>query len=175
MEQYQTEPLDMKRFRQMYLVVSALPTILLLLTFVLWFMLEGPGAAESTGGEEFTGLRLALFSIMALASLPWALFARRLGLNATGNGIDPKTKAVLTGSDAVVQRISTSAIVGMAMPEISVLLGFVAAFLTENWLYYLPFAAYTIIGWAIMYPRPSQVRAWYARQTGAEPVPSIIS
>jgi hypothetical protein len=172
---YQDEPLDMARFRQMYVVVSTLPTILVLLTFVLWFMLEGPGAADSTGGQKFSGIRLALFSVVALASLPMALFVRRIGLKATGDVIDPKTRAVLAGSDAAAQRITTIAIVGMAIPEISVLLGFVAAFLTESWLYYLPFAVYGVIGWAVMYPRPSQVRAWYARQTGAEPAPSIIS
>ncbi|MDZ4166704.1 MAG: hypothetical protein U1E08_03290 [Coriobacteriia bacterium] len=172
---YEGESLDMSLFRQMYLIVSALPTILLLLTFVLWTMLEGPGAAESTGPDGMPAWQIALFAAIALASLPMALFVRRLGLKATGDVIDPKSKKVLSGPDAVVQRITSTAVVGMAMPEIGLLLGFVACFLTENWLVYLPFAAYTIVGWAIMYPRPSQVRAWYARQTGAEPVPSIIS
>lgn len=174
MEQYQGEPFDMTRFRRMYVVVSALPTILVLLTFVLWLMLEGPGTGESAGASDLNALQLGLFALVAVLSVPWALFARHLGLRQTGRVIDPRTKAELTGSDAAVQRISTSAIVGMATPEISVLLGFVACFLTENWIVYLPFAAYSVLGWAIMYPRPSQVRAWYARQTGAEPAPSII-
>ncbi|MDP2300107.1 MAG: hypothetical protein Q8M55_05275, partial [Actinomycetota bacterium] len=71
---YEGESLDMSLFRQMYLIVSALPTILLLLTFVLWTMLEGPGAAESTGPDGMPAWQIALFAAIALASLPMALF-----------------------------------------------------------------------------------------------------
>jgi len=64
-------------------------------------------------------------------------------------------------------------IVGMALPEISLLLGFVLGFQSMSWLYYIPFAVLAIVGWAVMYPRPSQVRSWYARQMGFDPIPGM--
>lgn|GEM_PF-3423824 len=175
---YGGQQFDMKPFRQMYLTVSALPTILILLTFVLWFMLEGPGVEEEAVFTTLPTLQYVLFGVVALASLPLAVVLRRLALRQTGDFTAQKrfsAPQAMSGQAAALGRITSAAVVGMATPEISVILGFVACFLTGEWMVYLPFALYSVIGWAVMYPRPSQVRAWYARQMGIEPVPSIIT
>lgn len=162
---------DMKPFRQMYLVVSVLPTVLLLLTFVLWFMFNNSEPA-TTPIEPVPTLQYVIFGALALASLPLAIWTRGLTLRQTGDLTTrpsrySMTTVTLTGDAAAIARITSAATIGMAMPEISVLLGFVLAFMTESWTPYLPFAAYTVLGWIIMYPRPEQVRRWFAQQTGA--------
>lgn len=170
MEELVPGQVDMKPFRQMYLVVSTLPTILLLLTFVLWFMFAN---AEPGTGEPYVipTLQYAIFGAIALASLPLAMWARRMSLAQTGNMQVQKSALsapeMLTGDLAAVARITTAATVGMAIPEVSVLLGFVLAFMSESWIPYLPFAAYGVLGWIVMYPRTQQVRRWFAEQTGA--------
>ncbi len=102
-----TETIGMSRFRQMYIVVSALPTILPMLTFVFWFMGSGGWNSEPA---DVSGPIVLVFGAAVLATVP-------LGL----------------------------------------------------WLYYLVFASYTVFGWAIAYPRPAQVRQWYATLAGIQP------
>ena len=157
--------------RQMYMVVRALPTVMLMLTFVLWFMKN-----EGSEASGFAPVQVALFAVIAAASLPAALWVRRISLRQDVEKIAARysqSGITITREGAVLQTISTSSVVGMAMPEVSVLLGFVAGFMTMNWASYIPFALYPLIGWAIMYPRPSQVREWYARQMEPASLPPM--
>jgi len=165
-EQY--EQFDSRWFRITYIVAGSMTTTFLLLTFVLWFMKLDDTVRS---GPHYQALPVAywvIFAALSLASLPAALWVRSLLLRATGTYIS-RYGQVLTGTAGAVGRISTAAVVGMAIPEVSVLLGFVAGFLTMDWGVYAPFAAYAILGWIVMFPRPSQVRQWYARQTESAP------
>lgn len=158
---------DMKRFSQMYRVVSAIPVILLLLTFVLWFT-----SREGWSGDPAAVpvVQYVIFGVLALATVPIALWLRRSSMQRPVPGApSPAGSAVVDPESAAVASITMAATIGMAVPEISVLLGFVLGFLTESWTPYVPFAAYGALGWIIMFPRPSQVREWYARLVGQAP------
>jgi hypothetical protein len=149
-----------------------------LLAYVLWFMDLSPNDPGLTGMDP---LALAIFGVLAFATLPAALFVRNLLLKATGDFKAPKrglldtSRSTLTGQEAAVGRVTNAAITGMAIPESSVLLGFIATFMTGDWRIFIPFALWGVIGWGVMYPRPSQVRAWYARQMGQDLPHSIIT
>lgn len=166
-----SKQVDMKLFRQMYLVVSAIPGILLLLTFVLWFMSNDGWSGEPV---EVPTVQYAIFGVLALATLPIALWVRRTTMKrpvpvAYGS---PGAVVEVEPERAAAGQITMASVVGMAVPEVSLLLGFVLAFLTESWTPYVPFAAYAVVGWLVMYPRPAQVRAWLAERMGS-PVPHV--
>lgn len=169
---------DGKAFRQMYLICAQLPITLALLTFVLWFMgnegWDGPPATPP-------GVQIVVFAILAIAVVPLAFLVRnadlrRGGLVAGSAPLAAPDGTPLTAAQVAVSRITMSAIVGMAIPEVSVLLGFVLGFQMQSWSVYIPFAAWSVLGWIIMYPRPSQVRAWYSRQTQHDmlPQPNVL-
>jgi len=143
-------------------------TTFLLLTFVLWFMKTLGDVPPDPGQETLPLAYWLIFGSLSLASLPAALWVRSLLLRAAGT-YTSRYGQVLTGTAGAVGRISNAAIVGMAIPEVSILLGFVAGFLTMDWGVYAPFAAWGLLGWIVMFPRPSQVREWYARQTESAP------
>jgi len=168
----QYEPFDNRWFRITYIVAGSMTTTFLLLTFVLWF-LKRHEAAQSAA--EYGPLPVAywvVFGALSLASLPVALWVRSLLLRATGT-FTSRYGQVLTGTMGAVGRISNAAVIGMAIPEVSILLGFVAGFLTMDWGVYAPFAAWGILGWAIMFPRPSQLRDWYERQGADAALPEM--
>jgi hypothetical protein len=171
-EQY--EPFDPRWFTQTRIVCAALTTTFLLLTFVLWFMLDGPAAEGATAviSPAVPTVQYILFTALALVSLPLALFVRKRTLAATQQLVDQNGQA-LTGSVAARGRIGVAAVVGMALPEVSILLGFVLGFLSESWTPYLPFAAWGVLGWAIMFPRTSQLREWYERQSAGSDLPQM--
>lgn len=161
---------DGKAFRQMYLTVAQLPTTLLLLTFVLWFMGRDGWDSEPTTTFASVGV-LALFGAMALSSLPLAMYVRSLSLRERGELRRSVSRwstqqETLSGPQAAVARITAAVVVGMALPEISVLLGFVLGFQTQRWDIYIPFAAWSVLGWIVMFPRRSQLQVWYAEQVG---------
>jgi len=168
MQEYLGQPIDLKPFKITFIVCAALPGIFFLMTFVLGFMLSYP--ADVTELPELW--MVAVFAVLAVVTSAAAPIVRARTLAATGP-FAASYGVVLEGEPAAWQRIAMAATVGMAMPEISLLLGFVLGFQSMSWLYYIPFAALTIVGWAYMYPRPSQVRSWYARQMGYEHVPGM--
>lgn len=157
------EPLDMRKFRIMYIVVSQLPLTLVLMTFVLWFMTTGDSSESTVASGVIDPGIFWVLTALSVPALPLALFVRGLALKATGPYRNQY--GTFEGEAAALARITTAATVGMAIPEIPVLLGFVLCFSGASWLTYALFCAYAILGWIIMFPRPSQVREWYARQT----------
>jgi len=169
MQEYMGEPIDLKPFKNMFIICATLPNILLMLTFVLWFMFNSPDTVDPFVPPLTWTIS---FAALALATTGLAPLLRERLMRATGS-FTSRYGQVLDGSAAAVGRVTAAAVVGMALPEVSVLLGFVLGFMSNSWLYYIPFAALTIIGWAYMYPRPSQVRTWYARQMGYSHVPGM--
>lgn len=176
MARYDTDAIDLGRFKQMYLTVASVIMVLPSLTFVLWFTMRD---ARPMNAAQLPAAILPVFAVVALASIPLALVVRSVILRQVGDFTaqrsTPSAPQRLTGEDAAIGRITSAAMVGMALPEVSLILGFVLGFMTGSWLYFIPFAAYAVLGWAIMFPRPAQVRAWYQRQMGVAPVPTIIS
>lgn len=164
---YEGGSVDMRKFRVMYVTVCSLPTIILLMTFVLWFMTTGD-SSESTvaSGVVDPGIFWVL-TALAVPALPLAMLLRRLTLKPTGPYRNQY--GTFEGEAAALGRISTAATIGMAIPEIPVLMGFVLCFMGASWLTYALFCAYAVLGWIVMFPRPSQVREWYARQTQSAP------
>lgn len=159
MNEYPGQPLDMKLFQKTFLVCAMVPMILVVMTFVLWTMLQDPiepAAAVPT-------LQIAIFGILAIAVVAFAPRVRTMLLQATGP-VNMQNGTRLEGDLAAQQRISMAAIVGMTLPEISLLLGFVLGFVGTSWALYIPFAALAVAGWVYMYPRPAQIREWYERQ-----------
>jgi len=167
MQEYLGEPIDLKPFKQTFVVCGAIVLIFPMLTFVLWVMLSDPVDAEVVPAFE-----IALFGGIAFVAAVLAPFVRGRMLKRTGP-MKTNLGTEVEGAPAAWGRISQAAIVGFAMFEMPLLLGFVLAFLSMSWLFYLPFAAVALIGWAYMYPRPAQVRSWYARQMGYEHVPGM--
>lgn len=167
------EPFDIRKLRVSYIVVCLLPSTLFLLTFVLWFMMHGLTPAEiAEYGEDPSMVHIVLFGALALASLPAGLLVRRLVLT----GRWPVAAAygqALTREQAAMGRIGLAMVYGMSFPDISVLFGFVLGFMAMSWTYFLPFIAYAILGWIIMFPRPSQLRDWYERQSGSAALPEM--
>ncbi len=169
MESYQGAPLDMSKFRRTYFTCGLLPLIVPWMGFILWFMY----GFTDTPGASIPVFQVVLFAVIAVAAVAFAPRMRSLGLRQTGP-VKLKTGEMAEGEAAAVFRISTSAISGMALPEVAVLLGFVLGFLSDgNWTYFIVFSAIGVVGWAIMFPRPAQLREWYALQMGHEPAPSI--
>lgn len=169
MDEHIPGQVDMAPFRQMYVVVSALPTILLLLTFVLWFMFNN---AEPTASAPAAvpPVQYVIFGVVALSTLPLAIWVRGMTLRQTGEmrmqNAASSAPQTMSADQSAVARITMASTIGMALPETSLLLGFVLGFMTQSWIPYVPFAAYTLLGWIVMYPRPEQVRRWFAEQTG---------
>ncbi|MBN2848706.1 MAG: hypothetical protein JXP72_09720 [Coriobacteriia bacterium] len=163
---YQGEPLDMKRFHQMYLTIAALPMVPVALAVALWFMSANSWDSPPLG---ITSAHLPLFGFLAFISLPLSLGFRSLILRRTGafhtGKVRFKPEEEHWGENAAVLRIKEAAIIGMVLPEQSAILGFILAVLTHKLRYYIPFASYTVLGWIVMFPRPYQVSEWYARQT----------
>lgn len=159
------ETLDMKRFRTMYLTIAALPVVSVVLTVVLWLISTQGWAVEPI---DVTAAHLPFFGFLAVVSLPLTLGLRSAILRRTG----PFHAGVLSfrpgreywGEDAAVMRITQAAIIGMVLQEQSLILGFLIVLLSHSWRYYVPFASYTALGWIVLFPRPSQLREWYARQ-----------
>lgn len=164
---YQGEPVDMKKFRVMYVTVCSLPTIILLMTFVLWFMWSTETTERVIGAGVVDPGIFWVLTALSVPALPIALFARGLALKPVG--AYQNQYGTFSGEAAALGRISTAATVGMAIPEIPVLMGFVLCFMGASWLTYALFCAYAVLGWIVMFPRPSQVREWYARQTLSAP------
>lgn len=160
---HQGEPLDMRKSRIMYVVVCTMPSTLALMTFVLWFMTTGDSSESTVASGVIDPGIFWVLTALAAPALPIALFMRRLLLKPTGPYRNQY--GTFEGEAAALGRITTAATVGMAIPEIPVLMGFVLCFSGASWLTYALFCAYAIAGWAVMFPRPSQVREWYARQT----------
>lgn len=160
------ESLDMKRFRKMYLTVAALPMVLVVLTATLWLISAN---GWDSAPIDVTSAHLPMFGLLAFISLPLTFvlrsaILRRTGpFHAGGHGFKPGQE--YWGEDAAVLRITQAAIIGMVLQEQSVILGFLIVLLSHTWRYYIPFASYTALGWIFMFPRPSQVREWYAQQT----------
>jgi len=169
-ESYQGAPVDMSKFKRMYTVCGTLPMILPMMTFVLWFMLSGDLEEPPSSIPTVQTAIFAAIAVGAVALAPWvrSLGMRRTGPMTTPNGVEASAE------DVAAARIQTACVTGMAMPEIALLLGYVLGFLSYQWSYFIPFAALCAVGWAFMFPRPSQIRQWYARQMGFEPAPSII-
>ena len=159
------ETLDMKRFRKMYLTIAALPVVFVVLTVVLWLMSMHGWAWEPI---DVTTALLPVFGFLAVVSLPLTLglrsaIPRRTGpFHANGLGFGPG--CAYWGEDAAVMRVTQASVIGMVLQEQSLILGFLIVLLLHSWRYYVPFASYTALGWIVPFPRPSQVREWYARQ-----------
>lgn len=166
MQDYLGRPIDLKPFKPTFLVCAAVTMILPMLTFVLWTTMEAPE------GELVTPptWEVLLFALVALAGVAMAPYVRGLLLRSTAV-LKSNTGQVLEGEQAATGRVTQAAIVGMAMCEMPLLLGFVLGFMSGSWAYYVSFAALTVVGWTLMFPRPSQIRAWYAQQMGYEPIP----
>jgi hypothetical protein len=169
-EQYQGQPIDLKPFKITFIVCGSLTTIFALMTFVLWFMFQYNTLPSTAPPLAY----VVVFSVVAVAAVGGAPFVRASGMRKTGP-YTARTGMQLEGEQAAWERIGAVAVVGMALPEISLLLGFVLGYLAMNWLYYIPFAALCLIGWAFMFPRPAQVRAWYAHQMGYDTVPGMVN
>ncbi len=168
MQEYLGQPIDLKPFKITFIVCAALPGIFFLMTFVLWFMLLEPTKVEAPPST----LMVAAFAVLAVVTSVLAPVVRAKSLAATGP-LTARYGQVFEGELAVWERMSMAATVGMAMPEIALLLGFVLGFQSMSWAYYVPFAALAVLGWAVMYPRPSQVRSWYAHQMSFDPTPGM--
>ena len=140
-----------------------------MLTFVLWFMFT---SSETTAPVVPPLTMVIAFTVLALFATGMTPWLRGRLLRATG-AFTSRYGQVLEGEAAAVGRVTAAAVVGMALPEVSILLGFVLGFMSSSWLYYIPFAALTVVAWAYMYPRPSQVRSWYAQQMGFDPIPGM--
>ncbi|MHB1135343.1 MAG: hypothetical protein ACYDHQ_06275 [Coriobacteriia bacterium] len=162
------EQLDMSRFRKMYTAVAVVPMVPIVLAVALWFI---SAHGWSSAPIDVTSGHLPMFAFLAFISLPltWVLrsaILRRTGpFHAGGHGFKPGQE--YWGEDAAVLRITQAAIIGMILQEQSVILGFLLVLLSHAWRYYIPFASYTALGWIVMFPRPSQVREWYAQQTAS--------
>lgn len=159
MNEYPGQPVDMKLFQKTFVVCAMIPTIIFMMTFVLWFMFQDP--IEPAGTVPL--VQTVIFGLLAVGATAAAPGIRSRMLRATGP-VNMNTGVRLEGDLAAQQRISMAAIIGMALPELSLLLGFVLGFLAMSWAYYVPFAAVSIIGWIVMFPRPSQVQEWYRHQ-----------
>jgi len=170
-EQYQGQPVDLKPFKTNFIVCAAITMILPLITFVLWVMISGSGADYAS---DVTPVHLAMFTVLGAAAFVMAPLVRQWMLAKTGP-VRTNVGTMVEGDPAAWYRIGMAAVVGMALPETTLLSGFVLAFLAMSWVYYVPFALATVIGWAFMYPRPSQVRAWYAHQMGYDTVPGMVN
>ncbi len=170
MQQYPGQPIDLKPFKITFIVCGALTTIFALMTFVLWFMLQYNTLPSVAPPLEY----LVGFSVVAVVAVIGAPFVRASGMRKTGTYVS-RSGMTLEGEQAAWERIGTVAVVGMALPEISLLLGFVLGYLAMSWLYYIPFAALCLIGWTFMYPRPAQVRAWYEYQMEHATVPGMVN
>jgi hypothetical protein len=168
-----TGPPDMRKFRSMYVVVCSLPTIIGLMTFVLWFMATSGSAEPTVASGVVDPVIFGVLTALSVPALPIALLVRRLALKAVGPYRNQY--GTFEGEAAAIGRITTAATVGMAIPEIPVLMGFVLCFSGASWLTYALFCAYALVGWIVMFPRPSQVREWYSRQTqSAPPIPQPL-
>ncbi|PKQ21025.1 MAG: hypothetical protein CVT66_02035 [Actinobacteria bacterium HGW-Actinobacteria-6] len=170
MNEYPGQPLDMKLFQKTFLVCAMIPTILFMMTFVLWFMLEDPVEP----GATVPLLQIVIFAAMAIAVVVFAPRVRAKLLRASGP-VNMKNGVRLEGDLAAQQRISMAAIVGMGLAELPLLLGFVLGFLSMSWTLYIPFAALSVAGWAYMYPRPAQIRQWYEHQMASAPMPGTTN
>ncbi len=169
---YTGEPLDMRKFRASYVVVCTLPSTLFLMTFVLWFMMRTMTPAELAEYGTPPTVHIVLFSAVALASLPLGLLVRRLVLTKWSPVVAAYGQT-LSSEELAIGRIGLAMVYGMSFPNISVLLGFVLGFMAMSWTYFLPFIAYAVVGWIIMFPRPSQVREWYERQSPGNSLPEM--
>ncbi len=169
MQQYPGQPIDLKPFKQTFIVCALIPEIALLLAFVLWSMQNG----EPEQMNLVSTAHLVIFGTMTAISVVAAPLVRGAMLRRTGQ-LRGNYGVVLEGEPAALARVSTSAIVGMALFEMPVLSGFVLGYLAMSWSYFIPGAVISAIGWAFMYPRPSQIRTWYARQMEYVPHPHAL-
>lgn len=170
MEQYPGQPIDLKPFKTTFIVCAVIPEIVLLLALVLWVVLDG----ETPQPDLVSMVHLVVFGVIGAIVVVGAPFVRRSMLAATGP-MRGSYGVVIEGQPAALARVSNAAIIGMAMFELPSLLGFVLSFLAASWGYFFIGAAVSVIGWVFMYPRPDQVRAWYARQMeSASPIPGIV-
>jgi hypothetical protein len=168
MPDYLGRPIEMAPFRSLFVVCATLPALLPMMTLVLWTIIEAPEGALVTP-SLFLVLLFALVSVTAVGLGP---VVRGLILKRTGPMTTNTTKP-LHGEQAAVGRITQASIVGMVTCEVPLILGFGLGFVSGSWTYYIPFAALAAFAWVYMFPRPSQVRAWYARQMGFESVPGM--
>lgn len=161
-------PIDTVPFKPVFVVCAAFLTILPMMTFVMWTIMEAPEGELATPPIGM----VMLFALIAVAAITLAPVARGVLLKRTGP-MTKNTTEPLQGEQAALGRIIQAAVIAMAICEMPLLLGFVLGFMSGSWVYYLPFAALSVAGWAYLFPRPSQVRAWYARQMGFESIPGM--
>lgn len=170
------EPFDSRKLGGMYLRVTALALEPAFLAFVLWFMGRGGWEGEPDGLPPVV---VGLFALMSLAALPMGIWLRKKSMAGRGDFTVQKsrysTKTITyTGAEAGMARITGGALAGMAMQALPALYGFVLGFMFQDWLYFLPFVAYSVLGILVMYPRPAQVRTWHAEQMTAICEPGAI-
>ena len=160
--------IDMTRFCRMYLTVALLPLVLVVLTLALWFI---SARGWIMAPIDVRPAHLPMFGFLALISLPLTIALRSVILRRTGpfhsGGSGLRAGQEYWGEDAAVMRITQAAVIGMVLQAQSVILGFLIVLLSHTWRYYIPFASYSALGWIVMFPRPSQVRQWYSRQTAS--------
>lgn len=176
MKQYANDgAFDPPAFRSMYVKVYLMALVPVFLALVLWFMGNGGWDGEPA---SFSPLIVAWCAVLGLASLPFGVWQRKRVLAQTGDFVGQKnswsSQKTYKGVEAVTMRLKAGAVSAMAMPIQSAAFGFILGFKLQSWLYFLPFAAYSVLGMIILYPRQSQMQAWYQRQMAAIGKPGDI-
>jgi hypothetical protein len=143
------------------LTCAALWSVPALLGFIVWIMVSDPSGATRRPAEMVVLLVFAFVSLTASGS-GW--FARDL----LARGV-VRSQRARQDPASVQGLLQAPMITGMALGEISSLMGFVLAIMTSDWRYFAAFVSLTVVHYVVMWPRAS---VWERYQRMAE-TPSI--
>lgn len=166
------------------LIAAALFTIIPLLGFVLWIMLQDTAAEDLSSLSEMFSIIVVMGAIVVV-TIPLSFWVTRVLLKsgaaraASGTVTPLLQRFAVDGKveplDGVAANMMVAHIAAAAVSEVAVQFGFVLSIMMGTWVFFAGGAALTALLWAIHFPRFSRwERLLEAERDRLQSAPRIV-